>query len=110
MKYWMLYFMKHKNDMDDLQHFRSYIVDCLAFELSKLRFRRHNYNFLKDFLKLANKCIIDEAGGVVGATPEGMGHQIFVKCENDELICFIVFLYHYIDSSVFLEVTRREGL
>ena len=26
-----------------------------------------------------------------------------------ELICFSVFLYHYIDSSVFLEVTRRGG-
>ena len=26
---------------------------------------------------------INEAVGVVGATPEGMGYQIFVKCEND---------------------------
>ena len=26
-----------------------------------------------------------------------------------ELICFSAFLYHYIDSSVFLEVARREG-
>ena len=25
----------------------------------------------------------DEVGGMVGATPEGMGHQIFVTCEND---------------------------
>ena len=47
----------------------------------------------------------------MGATSEGMGHQIFVKCENDnlmkELIRFIGFLNHYIDSSVFLEVARR---
>ena len=29
-------------------------------------------------------CIIDEAEGVVGATPEGMGHHImYVKCKND---------------------------
>ena len=38
-----------------LQHSRCYI-DCLAFESSKLR--------------------LDEAGGVMGATPEGMGHHI----------------------------------
>ena len=24
-------------------------------------------------------CIIDEAGGVVGATPEGMGHHILLS-------------------------------
>ena len=30
-----------------------------------------------------NKCIIDEAVGVVGASPEGMGDYIFIKCEND---------------------------
>ena len=39
---------------------------------------------------------------------------IFVKCENytlmQELICFSPFVYHYIDSSVFLEVARRGGL
>ena len=29
------------------------------------------------------KCIIGEAGGVVGSTPEGMDCHIFVKCEND---------------------------
>ena len=38
--------------------------------------------YLMDFLKQVNKCIVDEAGDVMGATPEGMG-QHFVKCEND---------------------------
>ena len=29
------------------------------------------------------QCIINEAAGVVCATPEDVGHQIFVKCKND---------------------------
>ena len=29
-----------------------------------------------DFLNWLIKCITDEVGGVVGATPEGMGHHI----------------------------------
>ena len=28
-----------------------------------------------DFFKWDNKYVIDEAGGVVGATPKGMGHH-----------------------------------
>ena len=32
--------------------------------------------FDRFFLKLVNKCTMDGAGGVVGATPEGMGHHI----------------------------------
>ena len=28
------------------------------------------------FLKQTNKCIMDEAGGVVGVSPEGMGDHI----------------------------------
>ena len=56
-----------------LQHSTSYI-DCLSFELSKLRFRGHN--IFDGFLNRLLKCIKDEAGGVMGATPEGMGHHI----------------------------------
>ena len=51
------------------QHSRSHL-DCLAFELPKLRFRGHN--LFDDFLKRLLTCILVEAGGVVGATPEGM--------------------------------------
>ena len=46
-----------------------------GFWLLKLRFRE-GHNLFDGFLKSANKCIIDEAGGVVGATSEGMGHHI----------------------------------
>ena len=66
-----LYFIKYKNDMHTLQHSKSHL-DCLAFKLSKLRFQRHN--LFDNFLKRLLTCIIDEAGGVLGATPEGMGH------------------------------------
>ena len=30
-------------------------TDCSVFELAKLRFRAHNYLYLMDFLKRANK-------------------------------------------------------
>ena len=36
-----------------------------------------------DFKKGLIKCIIDEAGGVVGTTPEGTGLSHFVKCKDD---------------------------
>ena len=36
-----------------------------------------------DFKKGLIKCIIGEAGGVVGSTPESMGLSYFVKCKND---------------------------
>ena len=49
---------------------------------------------------------------MVGATPEGIGHHILLSVKlhlMQKLICFMhsAFLYHYIDSSVFLEVARR---
>ena len=53
---------------------------------------------------------------VVGATTEGMDHHTyFIKCEikmtlNAKINIFSAFLYQYIDSSVFLEVARSEGL
>ena len=47
-----------------------------GFESSKLRLDDIVY-----LMKQVNKCIADEAGGVMGATPEGLSH--FVKCEND---------------------------
>ena len=37
-----------------------------------------------DFLNRLIKYITYEVGGVVGVTPESMGHHTyFVKCEND---------------------------
>ena len=52
----------------------------------------------------------------MGATPEGMGHHILLSMKmtlityaRSTVICFSAFLYHYIDSSVFLEVARRGG-
>ena len=57
-----------------LQHSRSHL-DRLAFELSKLRFRRHNL-LDKCFYNRLLTCIIDEAEHVAGATSEGMGHHI----------------------------------
>ena len=36
------------------------------------------------FLREGVKCILDEVGDVVSATPEGMGcHTYFEKCKND---------------------------
>ena len=40
-------------------------------------------------------CIIDETGGVVGATPEGMGHHILLSVKmtlNARIICFSAFI------------------
>ena len=56
MKYQLLYLIKHKNEIlapAALQKLATYI-ECLTFELSKLRFRGHSYNiiYLKDFLKI----------------------------------------------------------
>ena len=40
--------------------------------------------------------IIDEAGGVVGATPEGSyGLSYFVKCENDTINVLMHFISLY---------------
>ena len=37
-----------------------------------------------DFYKGSNKCIIGEAGGVVGSTPfKVYGLLYFIKCKND---------------------------
>ena len=49
------------------------------------------------------------AGGVVGVTPEGMGHHILysVKLTLQEIFYFSAFLYQYIEYFVFLEVPRR---
>ena len=53
--------------------------------------------------------------GCDGCNPRRYGSSYLVKCENDtyllmaKLICFSALLYHYIDSSVFLEVARRGG-
>ena len=48
-------------------------IGYLVFELLKLKFGAH---ILFDGLfKVPIKCILDEVGGVVGATPEGMGHH-----------------------------------
>ena len=61
-----------------LQHSSKAIaIDCLVFELSKSIFRRHK--LFDRFLKVANKCIIDEAGGVVGATSKSIDHHILHK-------------------------------
>ena len=52
--------------MDALQYSRSHVaISCLVFELSKLKFRAHN----------SFEGLIYESG-VVGVTPEGMGHHI----------------------------------
>ena len=52
--------------MHALQNSRSHVaISCLVFELSKLKFRVHNL-----FEGLIYK------PGVVGVTPEGMGHHI----------------------------------
>ena len=56
-KYELLYFIKHKNDMHAPAVIQK-LLDCLAFELSKLRFIGHNY-IIYGFLI---KCVIDEAG------------------------------------------------
>ena len=48
----------------------------------------------------------------MGATPEGMGYHILlsVKMTLDVRInMFSAFLYHYMDSSIFLEAARRGG-
>ena len=47
---------------------------------------------------------------MLGTTPEGMGHHILLSVKMTLNLSFSVFLYHYIDSSVFLEVARRGGL
>ena len=65
------------NFMSPLLNFRS-----LVFKLSKLKFITHN--LFNELLKWANKCIINRTGGVVCATPEGMGHHNYiVKCKNN---------------------------
>ena len=57
------------------------ITRLFAFELSKFKFSQSTY--VMDFLKGANKMYNKWGRGVVGATPEGMDHHIFVKCKND---------------------------
>ena len=52
-------------------------IGCLVNELSKLIKSTHTFDGL--FKRSLIKCIIGEAGGVVGATPEG----ISIKCKND---------------------------
>ena len=48
-------------------------IGRLVYELSKLRLRAHiRWTFKKSLIK----CIIGDAGGVVGSTPEGMGCHI----------------------------------
>ena len=59
-----------------LPHSRSHL-DCLAYDLPKLRFWRHN--LLDEFLNRLLTCIIDEAGGVASATPEGIGYRILLS-------------------------------
>ena len=46
-------------------------LDCLAFELPKLRFKDITY-----LMKILLTCIIDKAGDVVGATSGGVIHHI----------------------------------
>ena len=60
-----------------LQHSRSYI-DCLAFELSKLRFKGNKFVSWIFYNSLI-KCIIDEVEGVVGAIPEGTVWVIIIS-------------------------------
>ena len=43
----------------------------------KLKFRRHN--LLDEFLNRLLTCVIDEAGGVVSAIPEGIGYHILLS-------------------------------
>ena len=52
MKYELLYFIKHKNDMYALAALQKPYIDCLAFALSKLRFRGHNYNLFEGLFKV----------------------------------------------------------
>ena len=60
---------------DKAQEWHACICSRLfGFWTIKIQFT--GYNLLDGFLKEANKCIIDEAGGVMCATPEGMGHHI----------------------------------
>ena len=47
--------------------------------------------------------------GVVGAAPEGMGNYILLRVKMTLNAIFSAFLYHYIDSFVFLEDARRDG-
>ena len=44
-------------------------------------YQNQDLESINGFLKRVIKCIIDEAGGVMGATSDGMGHHL--KCEND---------------------------
>ena len=58
------------------------------------------------------KCIMDEAGGVVGAIPKRYGLSYFVKCKmilNGRMNMFQCILYQYIESFAFLEVARKGG-
>ena len=67
--------MKHKNNMHAPAALQKLHIRLFGFELSKLRLRGHYYNLFERFFKnWLIKCIIDEAGDVVGTTPEGMGH------------------------------------
>ena len=62
---WVVNLIKQKNDMH---------ASTTLQKLSCLKFR--GLHLFDQFLKKGLiKCIIDEAGGVVGATPEGMGHH-----------------------------------
>ena len=49
---------------------------CLAFELAMYQNQDLEAMFLMDYLKQANKYIMDEAGGGVDAFPEVMGQRI----------------------------------
>ena len=64
-----------------------------------------------DLLKRAN---IDEARGVVGATPEGMGHHIFVRCKmtlNARINVLVYFMYiKYIEICSYFLRLQGGGL
>ena len=87
-----------------LQHSRSHL-ECLTFELPKLRFRGHNYNIFDDFLKRLLTCILVEAGSVMGATPESMD-IIFLNVKMTLNVRINITTL----TSVLLEVARRGGL
>ena len=53
-----------------------------------------------DFLKEANKCITDEAEGVVGVTPEVMNHHICDRaCKNRPCECKKLSIFSVFDVS-----------
>ena len=74
MKVYVATFIRHKNDMHVPAALQKLTIGGLVFELSKLKFRARNLD--DGLLKGLIQYIINEARGVVGATPESMGHHI----------------------------------